>query len=120
MLYLDLDRFKTVNDTLGHELGDALLKSVSVRLKKAVRGSDIVSRFGGDEFAVLCRGYPDLDELRRIASRIVERMGQPFRIAGRDIRIGTCVGIAMAIKDGSDCDSLLRHADMAMYAAKNT
>ncbi|MGO4676913.1 putative bifunctional diguanylate cyclase/phosphodiesterase [Bosea sp. 2YAB26] len=120
VLYLDLDRFKTVNDTLGHELGDALLKSVSVRLKKAVRGSDIVSRFGGDEFAVLCRGYPDLDELRRIASRIVERMGQPFRIAGRDIRIGTCVGIAMAIKDGSDCDSLLRHADMAMYAAKNT
>jgi diguanylate cyclase (GGDEF)-like protein len=120
VLYLDLDRFKTVNDTLGHELGDALLKSVGVRLKEAVRDSDIVSRFGGDEFAVLCSGRPDLDELRRIVGRIVERMGQPFSIAGHDIRIGTCVGIALAIKDGADCDSLLRHADMAMYAAKNT
>lgn len=120
VLYLDLDRFKAVNDTLGHELGDALLISVGARLKESVRDTDIVSRFGGDEFAVLCRGGPGLDELRGIASRIVERMGQPFSIAGHDIRIGTCIGIALAIKDGSDCDSLLRHADMAMYAAKNT
>jgi len=119
VLYLDLDRFKLVNDTLGHELGDALLKAVGARLKESVRDTDIVSRFGGDEFAVLCKGKPTLDELRRIASRIVEQMGQPFAIAGHDIRIGTCIGIALAVKDGGDCDALLRHADMAMYAAKN-
>ncbi len=120
MYFLDLDRFKPVNDTLGHNVGDKLLKAVAERLCSAVREYDLVGRFGGDEFVVLVSELQDEAQVATIADKLLEAICTPFcGIEGHDIEIGTSVGVALAPRDGRDIQSLLAAADCAMYAAKS-
>lgn len=119
VLMLDLDRFKDVNDRLGHSGGDALLKVVGERLRRCVRESDTVARLGGDEFAVLESVHEPGPEAAALAKRILEAMTAPFDINGRIASIGTSIGIAVAPGDGADPDELLRNADCALSKAKN-
>ena len=118
VLFLDLDRFKTVNDTLGHPVGDALLCAVTKRLQMAVRGTDTVARLGGDEFAIVLLGAEPSDA-SELAGRIIETVSEPFDIRGHQVVIGASVGIAVAPTDGKEPDQLLRNADMALYRAKS-
>jgi diguanylate cyclase (GGDEF)-like protein len=117
-LFVDLDDFKQVNDTLGHTCGDALLCAVADRLRSLVRGSDVVARFGGDEFVVLQYPLGDLDESAVLAEQIVGVLGRPFEINGHQIVVGASVGIAVAPRDGDSADLLLKNADMALYRVK--
>ncbi len=119
MLCLDLDRFKAVNDTLGHPVGDALLRSVATRLTASVREGDTVARFGGDEFAVLQIGGPQPEGAIVLAQRLVEALGVPYEIDGQQVIIGTSIGIAIAPMDGPDADQLHKNADTALYRAKS-
>ena len=118
VLYLDLDQFKSVNDTLGHPAGDKLLMAVAERLRTCLRGSDMVAKFGGDEFAVLQMGLAGPPEAGILAERIVTLLSEPYDIEGQQAVIGTSVGIALAPADGETSDQLLRNADMALYQAK--
>jgi diguanylate cyclase (GGDEF)-like protein len=119
ILFLDLDRFKNVNDSLGHDVGDELLVAVSARLRGCVRDGDLVARLGGDEFTVLMEDVTDEDEATRIAQRICEALSAPFALAGHEVRVSTSVGIAM-VEDGlTDPAELVRQADVAMYHAKD-
>lgn len=116
--YLDLDGFKPVNDQYGHAVGDKLLIEVAQRLKSCVRAGDTVSRLGGDEFVLL---FSDLDNVRECdhaIGRVISVLTSPFRIAGHEISISASIGVTLYPQDGSDSDTLLRHADQAMYAAK--
>jgi diguanylate cyclase (GGDEF)-like protein/PAS domain S-box-containing protein len=129
-LFLDLDRFKVINDTLGHNIGDLLLKSVADRLAESVRHSDSVSRsvdkeenhslarLGGDEFTVLLTNLRDVQDAGKVARRIVESMAKSFLIEGREIFVTVSVGIAIFPVDGDSVDALLKNADSAMYHAK--
>ncbi|MET3665207.1 EAL domain-containing protein [Caulobacter sp. 1776] len=116
--FIDLDRFKTVNDTLGHPLGDALLREAAERLRGCVREGDTVARLGGDEFAVVQTGLSDMSGATRLAGRVVEAMVAPFDLQGHQVVIGASVGVAAAPSDGEDADELLKKADMALYRAK--
>ena len=116
--FIDLDRFKTVNDTLGHPLGDALLRIAGERLRGCVRDGDTVARLGGDEFAVVQTGLTDLTGATRLAQRVVEAMAAPFDLQGHQVMIGASVGVSVAPSDGEDADELLKKADMALYRAK--
>ena len=119
ILCLDLDNFKTVNDTLGHSVGDALLCAVASRLQALLRDDDLVSRTGGDEFAIVQAGHePAMQASATLASLIVETVSAPFEIGDHTVVIGASVGIAIAPDDGSDPDQLLKNADMALYRAK--
>jgi diguanylate cyclase (GGDEF)-like protein/PAS domain S-box-containing protein len=119
ILFIDLDRFKNVNDSLGHHVGDALLRSVANRLGDAIRAGDTVSRLGGDEFVVVLNGVQDRAEIPRlIESRLVPLMRRPHRIDGDDLHVSCSIGVAVYPDDGSDIDVLMRHADTAMYEAK--
>jgi diguanylate cyclase (GGDEF)-like protein len=115
---LDLDRFKAVNDTLGHPVGDSLLRKVSQRLRSAVREGDTVARMGGDEFLVLQTGALQPESGEALAARLVDLIGRTYLADGHTIDIGVSVGVAMSGADGSDADLLLRKADMALYRAK--
>jgi diguanylate cyclase (GGDEF)-like protein len=115
---LDLDHFKTVNDTLGHPIGDELLKLVAARLIEAVAKTDFIARIGGDEFAVVQTDVSQPEQCSQLASRIVELVSRPYDIDGRHIVIGTSIGIAVAPSDGANPDLLLKNADMALYLAK--
>jgi diguanylate cyclase (GGDEF)-like protein len=115
---LDLDHFKDVNDTLGHPVGDDLLKLVAARLIEVVPKSDFIARIGGDEFAVVQTDVTKPEQCSLLASRIVERISEPYDIDGRHIVIGTSIGIAIAPGDGTNPDILLKNADMALYLAK--
>jgi len=117
VLFIDLDRFKGVNDTLGHPVGDALLCAVTKRLQMAVRGADTVARLGGDEFALIQIGARPTDA-KELASRIIESISESFDVLGHQVVIGASLGIAMAPTDGTEPDLLLRNADMALYRAK--
>lgn len=116
---LDLDRFKQVNDTLGHPAGDALLKQVSQRLTRVVGDSGRVGRLGGDEFKVILPGIRERTDLAHLAHRIIESLSQPYSIDGHRVIIGASVGIAVAPDDGHSSDALVRNADLALYAAKD-
>jgi diguanylate cyclase (GGDEF)-like protein len=118
LLLLDLDRFKEVNDTLGHQAGDELLAQVAARLRGVVRRSDTVARLGGDEFAVVLLGV-DAEGASSVARSIRAMLEAPVTIAGQAISVGASVGIALAPEHGANGDALLQHADMAMYAAKH-
>ena len=119
VLYLDVDRFKEVNDTLGHAVGDRLLRFVAEALRESVRQTDTVARLGGDEFAVLVPDLKCASSVGQIATAILRRFAQtPFRADGRDIYVGVSIGIAMYPSDAEDCEGLLACADDAMYAAK--
>jgi diguanylate cyclase (GGDEF)-like protein len=118
VLCLDLDHFKQVNDTLGHPVGDQLLKAVAARLGACVHESDLVARIGGDEFAIVQAVVERPEESSELASLIVDSISAPFDIEGKHIVIGTSIGIALAPSDGADPDQLLKSADMALYLAK--
>ena len=118
VLYLDLDQFKNVNDGLGHPAGDKLLVAVAERLRTCLRVSDMVARFGGDEFAVLQIGFAGPHEASALAERIVTLLSEPYDIDGQQVVIGASVGIALAPADGETAEQLLGNADMALYQAK--
>ena len=118
VMVLDLDRFKIVNDTLGHGVGDLLLKAVSGRLKGIVRGADFVARLGGDEFAVLQTSGLQPRSAGALARRLVEAVARPFMLDGHMVDVGASVGVAVGPADGREPDLLLRNADLALYRAK--
>ncbi|HEV7255903.1 MAG TPA: EAL domain-containing protein [Mesorhizobium sp.] len=118
VLCLDLDHFKSVNDTLGHPIGDALLKAVAGRLSDCLRSSDTVARLGGDEFAVVQAGIASPEDATALAQRLIGALGMPYDLEGHQIIVGTSVGIALSPSDSIDVDQLLKCADMALYRAK--
>ncbi|MGD9812851.1 MAG: putative bifunctional diguanylate cyclase/phosphodiesterase, partial [Sphingobium sp.] len=118
LFLLDLDRFKSVNDTMGHPAGDALLKQVSQRLERVVADRGVVGRLGGDEFKVVLPGHPDRAKLGVLADAIIATLSQPYIIEGVQVVIGASVGIALCPDDGTNTDMLVRNADLALYAAK--
>ena len=119
VMFLDLDKFKPVNDQMGHEAGDELLKGVAKRLRLHLRDNDTVARIGGDEFVVVLEDLASAEGAEVVARAIIERMQRPFALSGeREAHIGCSVGIAMFPQDGADAETLLRHADAALYAAK--
>jgi diguanylate cyclase (GGDEF)-like protein len=119
LLFLDLDRFKEVNDMLGHEAGDALLKKVAERLTSAVREVDVVARLGGDEFSILLTGIEYPKNIIEIVRKILDALKKKCVIAGRTFRITTSVGISIYPDDSLDGHTLFRYADIAMYRAKD-
>ncbi len=123
LLYLDLDRFKSINDTMGHQTGDLLLQEVAARLRQVVRAHDTVARLGGDEFTVLLADMEDhataVDTARRVAESIREQLSRTFQLAGREVNTGTSIGIAVHPQDGDTYSDLVKHADIAMYHAKH-
>jgi diguanylate cyclase (GGDEF)-like protein len=119
LLFIDLDRFKTVNDTDGHAVGDRLLQQVAHRLMGCVRTTDTVSRHGGDEFVVLLPNVHSTQDADVCASKIIAAVNQPFEIDGRDYRIGASIGIAAQQSFQEDAATLMKHADLAMYHAKS-
>jgi diguanylate cyclase (GGDEF)-like protein len=119
VLFLDLDRFKVINDTLGHRLGDMLLIEVARRLKHTLRPGEMLARLGGDEFAVVLPSFDSRDALGKVAGAIVEAVACPYGIDGHNIRSAVSIGIAIAPGDGKNADELLMAADLALYAVKN-
>jgi len=119
VLFIDLDRFKTINDTLGHDYGDKLIKQVAVRIKQATRETDVVSRLGGDEFTVMLTNVTDEIHASIIAKDILARLSQPFLLKNHEVYSSASIGITLSPVDGSDVNTLLKNADMAMYEAKD-
>jgi diguanylate cyclase (GGDEF)-like protein len=115
---LDLDQFKNVNDTLGHPVGDELLRKVAARLRSCVRETDTISRVGGDEFSIIQSNIAGAFDARQLAVRIAEAVSAPYDVHGHSVIINTSIGIALAPADGTDPHELLRNADMALYGAK--
>ncbi|MFC6520055.1 EAL domain-containing protein [Undibacterium arcticum] len=118
ILFLDLDRFKNVNDTIGHEAGDRLLQTVAVRLASCIREADMLARLGGDEFVILVENFDDASYLSTLAERIVQVISEPFHLEGNDYYLGVSIGVSIFPDDGDDGPTLLRSADSAMYFAK--
>ncbi len=118
ILFFDLDRFKNINDSLGHDAGDEVLRAVAERLTACVRKIDMVARFGGDEFAVLTEGLTAEDQASTVARKILEALSKPMILAGRQYRPAASIGISTYPTDGRDVQSLLKNADIAMYRAK--
>lgn len=119
VLYIDLDHFKAVNDTLGHAVGDEVIKQAAVRLWGTTRETDLLARLGGDEFALLLRPIEGSDSAARAADRIIKVMAAPMTIGGQHIEIGASVGIAVGPGDGTSTDQLVKNADLALYKAKS-
>ncbi|MCK1511028.1 EAL domain-containing protein [Bradyrhizobium sp. 190] len=118
VLYIDIDEFKSVNDSLGHMIGDELLKSVATSLAACARKTDFVARLGGDEFAIVQTGIEDTDDVMMLVSRIFQAIRIPYQCFGHQVTTDASIGIALAPQDGSDIDQILKNADLAMYAAK--
>ncbi|MBD1884298.1 CHASE2 domain-containing protein [Microcoleus vaginatus] len=118
LLFLDLDGFKSINDTLGHNVGDLLLKTVASRLKKCLRGSDTISRLGGDEFTVILPAIPGREEAAKVAEKICDAIMQPFILEEHTVSVTTSIGISLYPIDGQEPEMLVKNADVAMYRAK--
>lgn len=118
LLFLDLDRFKNVNDSMGHEYGDLLIRAASDRIRDVLRESDVFARTGGDEFVVVLHDVHNAEDAAAVASKVLDDLRRPFQIAGQDIYISASVGVAVYPDDGDDFGVLLRAADRSMYAAK--
>jgi diguanylate cyclase (GGDEF)-like protein len=118
VLFLDLDRFKDINDSLGHTLGDSMLKSVAERIRRCVREGDTVARFGGDEFTLLIPRVDHVEDAAKIAQKIIETLKIPFLIQEHELFVTTSIGISLFPEDGLDPETLVRNADTAMYRAK--
>jgi diguanylate cyclase (GGDEF)-like protein/PAS domain S-box-containing protein len=116
---LDLDRFKDVNDAYGHPVGDLLLKAVAGRLRQCIRDTDMVARLGGDEFAIMQAGTSQPTDATSLASRLIEVVGAPYELGGKQVTVELSIGIALAPGDGLDPEQLLKNADMALYRAKS-
>ncbi|MEO5332513.1 MAG: sensor domain-containing diguanylate cyclase [Magnetococcus sp. YQC-5] len=119
VMYLDLDHFKPVNDTLGHDIGDLLLKEVAIRLKQSLRESDVIFRLGGDEFAALLPECSGAETARILGERLIHDVAHPYLLNGHDCVIGVSVGVALFPDHADNKEVLLKHADMALYAAKD-
>lgn len=120
VIYLDLDRFKDVNDSLGHEIGDLLLKNVADRLSRSLRGSDLCARLGGDEFVLVLPGSGSVNELQRKAERLLEAISEAYEIRGHSVKIFASAGVAIYPDHGETVETLIRHADTALRAAKES
>jgi len=118
VMFLDLDHFKDVNDTLGHRVGDSLLKELSNRIRGALRQTDVLARISGDEFVVVLEDLPDDGAHERVARKILEEVRRPFQIEGNEIHVSGSLGLALHPEDGLDAETLLKNADAAMYHAK--
>ena len=118
LLFIDLDRFKTVNDSLGHHVGDRLLKVVGARLEACTRGSDTIARIGGDEFVVLLSDLDEPEKARHVAQKVLDALSAPVEIDGHELRVTPSIGICAYPHDGRDVEALMRNADTAMYHAK--
>jgi diguanylate cyclase (GGDEF)-like protein/PAS domain S-box-containing protein len=119
LLFLDLDQFKSINDTRGHAAGDELLRETARRLRSSVSGSDIVVRMGGDEFVLLVGDLSDRQTVSAVAQRVLETLRQPLKVEGQAFAMSASIGISVFPDDGLDLESLLKHADIALYEAKN-
>ncbi|SFM50116.1 GGDEF domain-containing protein [Nitrosomonas communis] len=120
VLFIDLDRFKSINDSQGHAIGDLLLQEVATRLAAIIRSADTVARHGGDEFIILLQNITDSQEAKVVAQKILNELTQPFHIHGKELHIGGSIGIALFPHDGDDVETLLRNSDIAMYHAKKS
>jgi diguanylate cyclase (GGDEF)-like protein len=118
VIFLDLDRFKIINDTLGHYIGDLALKLIADRLIKSVRSSDVVARMGGDEFTVALPNVAHEQDVLKILGKMITSLEEPLLFDGREFIVSASVGMAMHPRDGQDVDALLRVADTAMYMSK--
>ena len=117
-LYIDLDRFKFVNDTFGHGVGDQLLVEVAERLQQCIRATDVIGRLGGDEFAVVLSSLAKPQDAASVAQKVIRAMAAPFTLHGRDTYVSASIGIVIYPEDGGDAETLLKNADTAMYRAK--
>lgn len=120
LLYIDLDRFKPVNDTMGHAAGDEVLVRVAERLRQCIRADDLVARIGGDEFVMVISRLRDQDDIRQLCTRLLESLAKPFGYGQQQVFIGASIGVAIAPQDSSQASELLRCADVALYQAKNS
>ena len=118
VLFLDLDRFKIINDTLGHDAGDHVLRQVAKHLRDCVRSGDTLARVGGDEFTLIVQQFAEIQELGAVAQKLLTAMTRPLKIGGKEYHLSGSIGIAVYPKDGTDSSSLLKNADIAMYRAK--
>jgi diguanylate cyclase (GGDEF)-like protein len=119
VLFLDLDRFKQINDTLGHTAGDRFLQAVAGRLEACLRRIDTVARQGGDEFVILLPGFQGSEAVTRVAEKLLAALSEPLALQGQVLHSSGSIGIALYPEDGRDVDTLLKHADVAMYRAKD-
>ncbi|MBE8997572.1 EAL domain-containing protein [Nostoc sp. LEGE 12447] len=119
VIFLDLDRFKVINDTLGHTLGDQLLKNVAQRLQNLLRGGDTIARWGGDEFTILLPRVTDIEEVTQVAYRILQTLEDPFYLQGHELYVTASLGIALLDNNSPDAETLIQHADAALYYAKD-
>ena len=119
VLFLDLDKFKRINDSLGHDNGDHLLREIAARLRHSARGEEVVARFGGDEFTMLIGPLKNADEASRVAQRIVRAFAEPVQLQGQELFASTSIGISLYPTDATDASELIKNADTAMYAAKS-
>jgi len=120
LMFLDLDRFKLINDTLGHNVGDELIKAVALRLQSIVPSSDTIARIGGDEFTILLPDLAGIEEASKLARKILEVMAKPFQLQRHELHISASIGISYYPEDASDSEKLVQRADMAMYRAKES
>lgn len=118
LFYIDLDKFKTINDTKGHAFGDKVLKEIASRLSKSTRNVDTIARIGGDEFILLLENLSDIDDISRMAEILIEEVSKTCRIDGEEFNIGCSIGIAIYPENGTTTDALLLNADTGMYKAK--
>jgi diguanylate cyclase (GGDEF)-like protein/PAS domain S-box-containing protein len=120
LLYIDIDEFKGINDSLGHHVGDELLKTVASRIRHCIKGDDLIARLGGDEFAVIQTAVGSVADVEAFVTRVYDAIRQPCECLGHQLSTDASIGIAMAPRDGTDLDQLIKNADLAMYAAKSS